>query len=133
MPGKTRCQRVNKFIPCSFVSFVFKPPFVLTDRHAFGSVHHKHPLTSPPPALNGGWGSKSYFVPLGAELGSAAGVGPGASAAAGTAAGAGVGAGATLGAAVDAGAGASAGAGLLTGAARPDLYSFSLISFTSEF
>src|SRR5512143_943442 len=87
----------------------------------------------PTPSVRRGWGNRSYFVPVGAELGSAAGVGAGDSAGAGTAAGAGAGEGATLGAAVGAGAGASAGAGLLTGAARPALYSSLLISFTSEF
>jgi len=84
-------------------------------------------LTSPPPVFNEGWGNGSYFVSLGAELGSAADVGAGATlvAAAGAGAGAAAGAGAV--------AAAGAGVGLLTGAARPALYSSSLIFFTSEF
>ena len=88
----------------------------------------------------------NYFVPLGAELGSVNGAGEGATlgSASGAGAGSANGAGAGVGSAAAAGAAAGdaatagaattgeAGAGEFTGAAMPDLYSFSLISFTSE-
>ena len=92
----------------------------------------------------------NYFVPLGAELGSVNGAGEGATLGSASGAGAGAtlgsanGAGAGVGSAAAAGAAAGdaatagaattgeAGAGEFTGAAMPALYSFSLISFTSE-
>jgi hypothetical protein len=80
-------------------------------------------INFPTPLVQREVGNANYFVSLGAE-GSPAGAAAGAGGAV---------AGFSAGAAAGAGAGAAAGAALLTGAARPSLYSFLLISFTSEF